>query len=68
MAPQQIRKTFSGFAPDLQIDLKETVQYEVVQGKAIVQIIVEKISIPLLEEIQEISPTTREDRGFGALD
>ena len=42
--------------------------YEVVQGKAIVQIILEKISIPLLEEIQEISPTTRGDRGFGALD
>ena len=27
MAPLRIHKTFSGFAPDLQIDLKETVQY-----------------------------------------
>ena len=26
MAPLQIRKTFSRFTPDLQIDLKETVQ------------------------------------------
>ena len=42
--------------------------YEIVQGEPIVQIILEKISIPLLEEIQEISPTTRGDRGFGALD
>ena len=42
--------------------------YEVVQGKAIVQIILEKISVPLLEEIPEKSPTTRGDRGFGALD
>ena len=42
--------------------------YEVVQGESIVQVILEKISTPLLEEIQEISPTSREDKGFGALD
>ena len=42
--------------------------YEIVQGEPIVQIILEKISIPLLEEIQEISPTMRGDKGFGALD
>ena len=42
--------------------------YEVVQGEAIMQIILEKISIPLLEEIQEIYPTSRGDKGFGALD
>ena len=42
--------------------------YEVVQGEPIVQIILEKISIPLLEEIQEISPTTRGSQGFGDMD
>ena len=42
--------------------------YDVEQGEPVVQIILEKISIPLLEEIQEISPTLRGDQGFGALD
>ena len=41
---------------------------EIVQGESIVQVILEKVSIPLLEEIQEISPTSRGDKGFGALD
>ena len=34
MAPPRIRKTFSGFAPDLQIDLKETVQCKQVRAEA----------------------------------
>ena len=42
--------------------------YEVVQGEPIVQMILEKISIPLLEEIQVISPTLRGDQGFGEID
>ena len=42
--------------------------YEVVQGEPIAQIILEKISIPLLEEIQVISPTLRGNQGFGEID
>ena len=42
--------------------------YEVVQGEPIVQVVLEKIAIPLLEEIQETSETPRGDKGFGALD
>ena len=42
--------------------------YDIGQGEPVVQIILEKISIPLLEEVKEISPTSRGTQGFGALD
>ena len=42
--------------------------YNVGQGEPVVQIILEKISIPLLKEVKEVSSTSRGDRGFGTLD
>ena len=41
---------------------------EIHQGKCIVQMILEKIAFPLLEEIQQLQPTERGELGFGSLD
>ena len=38
--------------------------YDVGQGEPVVQIILEKISIPLLEEVKEVSSTSRGDQGL----
>ena len=42
--------------------------YHVKQGERIAQLILEKVAVPLLEEIVDVVPTTRGDQGFGSTD
>ena len=58
MAPPRVRKTFSKFTPDLQIDLKETVQYYSVIK--VIPIVIDKMlvilmTIPVLDKTLELN-------------
>ena len=40
--------------------------YPIMKGDPIAQLILEKVSIPILKEVKELSPTTRGNQGCGS--
>ena len=43
-----------------------TIPYEIKQGERIAQLILEKCMTPFVQEVSELKPTMRANRGFGS--